>query len=212
MKKLFISLCLLTVCYTFAQRGWRDQNFLGFTGGYAMADMLGDETKLKSKGGFFLGFETRGAFYNDWDLVYGIDIFQNKYEGEAQAFAGAVVQETEYTLIGGQIKFLASYRIISPNLAIDFGPALHFNGSLDLDDDGQENLFVTGADTTAGDLEDVGYVNLNLVGGITVGFRKVRLRAHYHYGVFPFWNTESVDGDDVKGNLGILYVGAIFYL
>src|SRR5690606_34351619 len=57
---------------TFAQRNFDGYNFLGVQGGITFFDIQTDDLVTKQQTGFTAGFTTRGAFRNNFDLIYGV--------------------------------------------------------------------------------------------------------------------------------------------
>lgn len=215
MRSLILIAAILLGISGYAQRSKTIYNRIGLQGIYAQSNLQTNSfTTLKSDG-FLAGLSTRGAFYNNFDLIYGVDFIQTGIEIQGR-------EETlAYTLSGAQVKLLASYLIAGEHLSIEFGPILQVNGALKLDDQNQENQFVEGYTLLqAGDLEEITRVNGVVTAGITGGLEWVRLTAAYQYGftnILNRLNAEDLQLKDpaatnFKGNLGLITAGIIIYL
>ena len=211
---IFICAILLSISVN-AQRSKQLYNRIGIQGLYTLTSLHTDNFQTAQTAGFLAGLSTRGAFYNNFDLIYGIDFLQTDLEiqGREEAIA--------YTLSGVQVKLLASYLIAGENLSVEFGPILQVNGGLKLDDQNQANAIVDGYTLLqAEDLEEISRVNGILTAGITGGFNWLRLTAGYQYNftnILNRLNKEDLNLKDpaatnFKGNLGLITAGMVLYL
>lgn len=215
MRLLFFISAILLSCSSYAQRSRTVHNHIGLQGVYAMSNLQTENFNTSQGEGFLAGLSTRGAFYNDFDLIYGIDFIQIGLQVEAGG------KQVEYALSGAQVKFLASYRIAGEYLSAELGPVLQVNGGLKLKDQSQENLIVDGYTTLqAGDLEEISRINGMLTAGLTGGLKWLRLTAAYQYNftnILNRLNSEDLNLKDpaatnFKGNLGLVTAGIILYL
>ena len=198
-----------------AQRNYDGYNFLGITGGLAFFDIQTSDFITKPREGFMGGFSTRGAFRNNFDLIYGISFQNSKIAIEGISAMEPNSQDIEYTIQGVQINFLGSYNIIKNHISLEFGPVFNINGKMKLNDARFEDYILTGyTTTTAKDIQDISKFDLRLAGGITAGFKNFRLSAQYQYGVtnaLGGLNDKGLEMDNFKGNSSTIVLAATFY-
>lgn len=212
---IFVSFFLFFFQQTFAQRNFEGYNFLGIQGGITFFDILTDDFKTMQKEGFTAGLTTRGAFRNNFDLIYGIS-FQSATIGiEGQSPLGGSPQEIDYTIQGVQLNFLGSYNIIVKHLSLEFGPILGINGKMKLDDDNFQNHVLTGYDSlTAKDIQDISRFHVRLAGGLTAGLEHFRIGAQYQYGLtnmFARLNDKGLESEDFKGHSSTIVLSGVIY-
>lgn len=216
LHKLFFAIFFLFVFYqTFAQRNYDGYNFFGIQGGVTFFDIQTDDLVTKQQTGFVGGFTTRGAFRNNFDLVYGLS-FQSASVGvEGNSFLGTDKQNIGYTIQGAQINFLGSYNIVVKHLSIEFGPVFDINGKMKLENEKYENYVLTGYETlTAKDIQDISRFNVRLAGGITAGLEHFRIIVQYQYGVTNMLaklNDKGLENEDFKGNSSTIVVAGVIY-
>lgn len=210
---IFASFCLFFFQQTFAQRNYEGYNFLGIQGGISFFDIQTDDLVTKQEMGFTAGFTTRGAFRNDFDLVYGLS-FQNSSVG-VEGSLGGDTQNISYTIQGAQINFLGSYNIVMKHLSIEFGPVFSINGKMKLDRDEYEDYILTGyQELTAKDIQDISRFNVRLAAGLTTGLEHFRISAQYQYGltnILGGLNGNDLENDDFKGNSSTIIVSGVIY-
>lgn len=199
----------------YGQRNYDDYNFLGILGGVTLFNIKTDDLVTKQYSGVTAGFTTRGAFRNNFDLVYGIS-FQSASVGiEGSNILGKDTQSINYTLQGAQISFLGSYNIIVKHLSIEFGPVFNINGKLKLDNEKYKNYILSGYDTiTAEDIQEISTFNVQVAGGLTAGFEHIRIFGQYQYGVTNMLgklNDKELENKNFKGNSSTIIVGAVIY-
>jgi hypothetical protein len=211
---LFVTILLLFTQESISQRNFDGSNFLGITGGYSMFDIMTSDFNTKQAGAFMGGFSTRGAFRNDFDLIFGLNFFSNNVE----IFGAASSSETQYidyNLQGVQLYFLGSYNIIKHHLSVEFGPVLNVSGKLKLKSETFEDYILDGyTSLKAKDIQGVSPVNFHLHGGITGGAKNVRLSVQYQYGVTNMLgklNKNDLEYDNFKGNSSLIVLAGIFY-
>ena len=210
----FVTILFLFTQESISQRNFDGSNFLGITGGYTMFDIMTSDFNTKQAGGFIGGFSTRGAFRNDFDLIFGLNYFSNNVE----IFGAASSSETQYidyNLQGVQLYFLGSYNIIKNYLSVEFGPVLNVSGKLKLKSETFEDYILDGyTSLKAKDIREVSPVNFHLHGGITGGVKNFRLSAQYQYGVTNMLgklNKNDLEYDNFKGNSSLIVLAGIFY-
>ena len=198
-----------------AQRNYNGYNFLGLTGGMSIFDIQTDDFVTNSRESFMGGFTSRGAFYNDFDLVYGISFQGAKIAVQGSSPLESNPQDIEYTINGAQINFLGSYNIVVKHLSVEFGPILQINGKMKLKDKKFEDYIMTGyTTTTAKDIQDISKIDFRVMGGITAGLEHFRLNAQYQYGVsntFGKLNDKNLEKNGFKGNSSTILLAAIIY-
>ena len=212
-RVIFASFCLFFFQQTFAQRNYEGYNFLGIQGGISFFDIQTDDLVTKQEMGFTAGFTTRGAFRNDFDLVYGLS-FQNSSVG-VEGSLGGDTQNISYTIQGAQINFLGSYNIVVKHLSIEFGPVFSINGKMKLDRDEYEDYILTGyQELTAKDIQDISRFNVRLAAGLTTGLEHFRISAQYQYGltnILGGLNGNDLENDNFKGNSSTIIVSGVIY-
>ncbi|WP_051285381.1 outer membrane beta-barrel protein [Aequorivita capsosiphonis] len=199
----------------YSQRNYEDYNFLGVQGGITFFDIKTDDLVTEQHSGFMAGFTTRGAFRNNFDLIYGISFQSASIGVEGSSFSGADTQNIAYTIQGAQINFLGSYNIIVKHLSLEFGPVLNINGKLKLDNEKFKDYVLTGYETLATeDIQDISKFNVHLAGGLTAGLEHFRIYGQYQYGVTNMLgklNDKDLEKKDFKGNSSTILVGAVIY-
>ena len=212
-RLIFASFCLFFFQQTFAQRNYEGYNFLGIQGGISFFDIQTDDLVTKQEMGFTAGFTTRGAFRNDFDLIYGLS-FQNSSVG-VEGSLGGDTQNISYTIQGAQINFLGSYNIVVKHLSIEFGPVFSINGKMKLDRDEYEDYILTGyQELTAKDIQDISRFNVRLAAGLTTGLEHFRISAQYQYGltnILGGLNGNDLENDNFKGNSSTIIVSGVIY-
>lgn len=216
IKRMFlVSVFFLLVQQNYAQRNYAGYNFLGIQGGITLFDIQTDDLVTQQQEGFTAGFTTRGAFRNDFDLIYGIS-FQSASVGvEGRDLSSSKTQNIGYTIQGAQLNFLGSYNIIVKHLSLEFGPILNINGKMKLKDNKYENYILTGYNTlTAKDIQDISRFNVHLTGGLTAGLEHFRISAQYQYGVTNMLgrlNDKNLENKDFKGHSSTIVVAGVIY-
>lgn len=219
LKNLFfVTASLLIFRLAEAQRNYDDYNLLGLQGGYTIFDLNTDDLTTESSGGFHAGFTTRGAFINDFDLVYGISFSSENVKVLGTRFIGSDILEDqllEYNISGALLNLLGSYNIVKKHLSVELGPILQVSGKMKLKDSEFENYVLDGYNTLlAKDIQDISTINLRLAGGITAGVENFRVMAQYQYGVtntLNKLNDQELENDEFKGNTSTILLGAVFY-
>ena len=213
---LFVTLVFLIFQKSFSQRNFDHYNRLGLTGGYSLYDINTSDLNTKQGSGFMAGFTTRGAFRNNFDLIYGLSFYSNKVEIFGRDIDNSSdTQYIDYKIQGVQINFLGSYNIIRHHLTIDFGPILNISGKLKVDQERFEDYILDGYDTLkAVDIEEISPVNLHLMGGISGGMESFRVGVQYQYGVFNMLNKlndKNLENTNFEGNSSTIIFSLYVY-
>ena len=222
-KVLLVGALILTSFTICAQRNSNVQNNrLGLQAKYAMLSLETDNFNTSNGEGFTAGFTTRGAFYNNFDLIFGVDFFQSDLGIAAKpTTASTVVEDLKYKIIGAQVNILASYLIAGENFTIEAGPVLMINSKMELDDSASSNYIIDGyTNLKAEDIQEISRFNVNALLGLSGGFTGFRATVNYQYGLLNTLsrlNNEDLDQNDpavkdFKGNLGIISAGLVIYL
>lgn len=199
----------------YAQRNYDSYNFLGIQAGITLFDIHTEDLVTNQQTGFTAGFTTRGAFRNDFDLIYGLSFQSASIGVESRRLQDTNSQNIGYTVQGVQINLLGSYNIISKHLSIEFGPVVNINGKLKLDDDKFKDLILSGYETlSAKDIQDISRFNVHLAGGLTAGLEHFRIYGQYQYGLTNMLgklNDKDLENKDFKGNSSTIIFGAVIY-
>ncbi|MEM7186883.1 MAG: hypothetical protein AAF466_09510 [Bacteroidota bacterium] len=221
-KLLFVTITLFSIHNIAAQRNYDQNNHLGLTGGIGFFDIITDDFVTERGTGYGFGFTTRGAFYNQFDLIYGITFVQNEIGILARNLDDPTnqfqSQFVNYTMLAAQINFLGSMNIINNHLSIEAGPILNVNGKMKIDDEQFENFLVEGYDSLrSGDIQNVSRVHFHVMGGVTAGIENFRVGAQYQYGLTNIFNRFNDNADIQKpngkfeGNTSTILVTATLY-
>ena len=217
LKKIFfVTISFFLIQEAYSQRNYNHYNRLGITAGYSIFDINTSDFTTKQSGGFIGGFTTRGAFRNNFDLIYGLSFYSNTVEifGKNPTNSSET-QFIDYKLQGVQINFLGSYNIIRHHLSLEFGPILNISGKLKLKKNQFENYILDGYDSLkALDIEEISPVNFLVMGGITGGIESFRASVQYQYGVTNMLNKlndEELEYSDFKGNSSTIIFSLVVY-
>ena len=208
----YFGLLLLMSLPALGQRDLHDSNRIGINGGVNQFTLMTDDFKTAPGVGWQAGLSMRGNFYNDFDMVYGIQFSENNFTVETLTPASAQ-EDVKYTIPSAQISLLVSYKFIENHLSVEFGPMLQVSGKMKIDESDEENT-VVGTDLAAGDISETSRFNLFPTVGITAGIKHLRLNVMYQYGMTNLLgalNKEDL-GVNFKGNAGILSGSLIIYL
>ena len=216
MKKILIIVCALFSIVAVSQRGNKDSNRIGISGGLTQMSIFTDNFNVTPKQGWTGGFHVRGNFYNDWQMSFGMFFSDSNFSVQTRKSVSIV--DTNYKLSAVQIYLMPGYVISQNHLNIEFGPVLQINDKLTIDKADEANFLVDQPLLKAIDITDVSKINANIYAGINVGFINVRLRLGYQYGVNNFFNSLNSNdivpniGEKFKGNIGIASCQLTIYL
>ena len=216
MKKILIIVCALFSIVAVSQRGNKDSNRIGISGGLTQMSIFTDNFNVTPQTGWTGGFHVRGNFYNDWQMSFGMFFTDSNFSVQTRKVVSIV--ETNYKLSAVQIYLMPGYVISQNHLNIEFGPVLQINDKLTIDKADEANFLVDQPLLKAKDITDVSKINANIYAGINVGFTNVRLRLGYQYGVNNFFNSLNSNdkvpniGEKFKGNIGMASGQLTIYL
>jgi hypothetical protein len=215
---LFVTLAVMFLQQTCAQRNFDDYNRIGVTGGLTLFDITTSDLTTRQGRGFEGGFTTRGAFRGPFDLIYGLSFFNSSVgvKGSLGANGLGDTQFIEYQIPGVQIGFLGSYNIVKHHLSLEFGPILNINGKMKLDTDRYKDYILDGYTALrAEDIQDINPINFRLACGLTVGLQSFRVSAMYQYGVTNMLgklNEKGFEKASFRGKSStIIFSGTIYF-
>ncbi|MCG2417502.1 PorT family protein [Aequorivita sp. F47161] len=214
-KLLFATIFLLSFQQTSAQRNYDSYNFLGIQAGILLFDIHTNDLVTEQREGFSAGFTTRGAFRNNFDLIYGISFLNAAVGIEGNDLLNTDTQYIGYTIHGVTFKLIGSYNIIVNHLSLELGPIFGLNGKMKLNNNRFENYVLTGYNTlTASEIQDISKFNALIAAGITGGFKHFRLSAQYHYGltnILSALNKRNLENNSFKGNSSTVILSGVIY-
>ena len=208
MKNILVFLAFLSTSLSAsAQYGYRDSNRIGINAGINQFTLTTSDFDTKPAMGWNLGLSVRGNFYNDFDMVYGIQFSENNYT--VATYNGLSKEDVKYKISSAQISLLLSYKLIENHLSVELGPMLQVNGKATIEDTDEDNI-VAGELYTAKELAEISNFSFYPTIGITAGIRQLRANITYQYGVTNL--LHNIEGADFNGHGGILSGNLIFYL
>ena len=216
MKRILVVLVTLFVFTVSAQRGNKDSNRIGISGGLTQMNLFTDNFSVTPENGWIGGFSMRGNYYNDWQMSFGMFFTDSNFSVPALGVDG--VKELSYKLSAVQIYLLPSYVISENHLNVEFGPVLQVNGKLGLDSSRENDILVDQPTLIAKDIIDVTKINANFYVGLNAGVKNFRARIGYQYGLTNFFgnlkNNDKVKltGDKFKANIGLISAQLTIYL
>lgn len=219
LKQFFFFLLIFCSISIQAQRKDYSSNRIGLQGQYALLDLNTSNFETIQESGFLVGLSKRSAFYNNFDLIFGVDFMQTSIAVNAKNTT--VIEQVEYTWSGAQVKLILSYLIAGDYLSIEAGPVLQVNSKMKLDNADQSDLIVKGyTNLQAEDIQEWSRVSGIVMAGISAGFTHVRLTANYQYGFTNALNKlndqdlqlKDPAATNFKGNLGLITAGIVLYL
>lgn len=183
---LLVLICITFVTFSYAQRkNYKIQNGIGLQGGVTQFDIQTDNFETKKNSGYIGGMSASVDIPHKWyNVSYNIQLSENYVDINAsQAPLGLTNEFVEYKMFAANISFLLHVKLIKNNLTIDVGPMVQYNGELDLKDKSKEGYFIKGFDSLlTEDIRDISNFNVNGAIGLSLGVRRLRLRAQYVYG------------------------------
>lgn len=223
LKKILFFLALTALSFQAdAQRVWDGSyNRFGLQGGVNHFNIQTDQLDINPGISWTAGFHSRASYYNDFQFIYGINFYDFKFTMDGREKIETLVadQEIEYNMIGVQINFFGSYKILGHNLSVEAGPVVQVNGKLDARQD-KEYWYLGDYDIQAINIEKVSPFNVNLAAGLSGGFERLKLWVQYQYGVNNILkgvqdeDLQEIDPSvpEMKGHISMLAGGIIVFL
>lgn len=215
---LLVLICLTFVTNSFAQRkNYKIQNGIGLQGGITQFDIQTDNFETKKNSGYIGGMSASVDIPHRWyNVSYNIQLSENYVDIKASALGNLTEEFVEYKLFVANISFLFHIKLISNNLTLDVGPMLQYNSELELKDEAKEGYFIKGYNNLlTEDISDISNFNVNGAVGLSLGVRRLLLRAQYMYGftnMLGNLNKQDLDigtNKKFKGNQSLLALTAM---
>ena len=214
MRVKLTMLFVLSYLCAFSQYGNRDGNRIGLSGGISQTSLFTSNFKSEQAMGFAGGISVRGNYYNDWSMIYGMQFFANNFLLES-----TFDQKIKYSIQGVKVRLLLSYNVVEDHVSLDFGPVLQINGKLGVATSDEDKV-IKGTFLKADQIVDISPVSGNFYLGCSAGSKTVRAVIFYEYGFTNILNKINKDdtlqasnnGDNFKGNLGVINAQVIFNL
>lgn len=210
MKRvLFTTIILCFALQLNAQRRSSYNNLLGIGADLTSFNLQTDDVQVNSKIGWAAGLETRGKFRPYADLIFGIQLFNNKFSVE-EAITG---DEIDMSVIGAEVKFLyAAKPWRSENFSFEIGPALSFNGEYKVEDSRYEESIIAGDSAVlVSSFQETTPINFSGIVGFSAGARKLRFNVHYHYAFLDALNGKNAFSEELNGTMSYLSFGVRAY-
>ena len=226
MKKtkhfLLVAICIAFVTISRAQRkNYKIKNGIGLQGGITQFDILTDNFVTQKNDGFIGGLAASVDIPHRWyNVSYNIQLSQNHIDIAAFSTDNPTItteEFVEYKMLAANISFLFHIKLISNNLTLDVGPMLQYNSELELKDSSKEGCILSGYDNLlTEDIREISNFNANGTVGVSLGVRRLKLRAQYIYGftnILGKLNDQDLSTgsktDKFKGNQSLLALTAI---
>jgi len=172
--------------------------------------------------GFTGGFSTRGDFYNNWDIQFGINISNNNFKIQATEIGTITPKNINIALLNAQVQLLFGYKIIGNNrnlqskfkLTAELGPVLQVNSKMKLSNKDQEDFIIDNTTLTAKQVTNINGINFNGLVGLSLGAERFRVFGHYQYGVNNILKRlDNAEGNtqSFKGNISMFQFGVLIY-
>jgi len=215
-RNLLVVVCIAFVTITYAQR-YKIQNGIGLQGGITQFDILTDNFETKANSGYIGGMAASVDIPHRWyNVSYNIQLSQNHVDINALESGSLTEEYVEYKMFTANISFLFHIKLISNNFTLDAGPMLQYNSELELKDSSKEGYIIKGYNNLmTEDIREISNFNANGAVGLSLGVRRLYLRAQYIYGftnILGGLNDQDLDvgnNDKFKGNQSLMAFTAI---
>lgn len=210
---LLVVICILFVTISYAQRkNYKIKNGIGLQGGVTQFDILTDNYETKANTGFIGGMSASVDLPHRWyNVSYTMQLSQNHVDINASKVGLLTNEFVEYKMFTADISFLFHIKLISNNLTLDVGPMLQYNSELELKDESKEGYIITGYNSLlTEDIRKISNFNANGAVGLTLGVRRLFIRAQYIYGftnMLGNLNKQELNignSDKFKGNQSLM--------
>ncbi len=213
---LLVAVCIAFVTTANAQR-YKIQNGIGLQGGVTQFDILTDNFETKTNSGFIGGMAASVDLPHRWyNVSYNIQLSQNHIDISALESGSIMEEYVEYKMFTANISFLFHIKLIRNNLTLDIGPILQYNSDFELIDESYEGYTIKGYNNLlTEDITQISNFNANGAVGLSLGVRRLYLRAQYIYGftnILGGLNSQDLDiGNNAKfkGNQSLMAFTAI---
>lgn len=215
MRKLLLFTVSLLSITAIAQRKNKDANYIGVSFGVNQLTLNTSSIEATSQSGFQVGLSVRGNFYNDFDMVYGMQFSETKISFDSKEAVTSNIEKVDFKLPGVQIFVTPSYKIIENHLSVEFGPMVQLNDKFKYQSDLETNTLITNSSVTVKDFANVSNLNVSLIAGLTAGLKHLRVNVQYQAGVTNLLNKVN-NGDfgastNFTGRTGTLVGNLIIY-
>lgn len=206
-----------------AQRSMWDGSYnrLGIQAGANYFNIVTNDFQVTPKVSWTAGFTTRASFYENWQLVYGVNFYDYKLdiEGREKIELTSPMEAIEYNMIGVQGNFFASYKLYEHYLSVELGPVVQVNGKLDARQD-KELWYIGNYNVNAIDIEKISAFNVNMALGLSGGMETLKFWVQYQYGLnnmLKGLDDEGLEEKDagmsnLKGHMSMLAGGVTIFL
>lgn len=210
---LLVVICILFVTISYAQRkNYKIKNGIGLQGGVTQFDILTDNFETKANTGFIGGMSASVDLPHRWyNVSYTMQLSQNHVDINASKIGLLTNEFVEYKMFTADISFLFHIKLISNNLTLDVGPILQYNSELELKDERKEGYIIIGYNSLlTEDIRKISNFNANGAVGLTLGVRRLFIRAQYIYGftnMLGKLNNQDLNigtSDKFKGNQSLM--------
>jgi hypothetical protein len=215
---LLVVLCIAFVTVSYGQRkNYKIKNGIGLQGGITQFDIITDNFETKSNSGYIGGMSASVDIPHRWyNVSYNIQLSQNHIDINASSLLSLEEEYVEYKMFTANISFLFHIKLISNNLTLDVGPMLQYNSELELKDISKEGYIIKGYNNLlTEDIREISNFNANGAVGLSLGARRLLLRAQYVYGftnILGKLNDQDLNvgnNDKFKGNQSLMAFTAI---
>ena len=222
-KSLFLFILLVSVNLSAQRRGGQGKhNMFGLKLGLTQFDIKTDNFITSPSSGFIGGIATRGDFYNNMDIQLGMNISNNNIKVQAKEALSSQIQDVEYGLLNAQVQILFGYKIIGNNrnmqskfkLTAELGPVLMVNSKMKLSKKNQEGFIIEKANVTAKELTDISGININGLGGLSMGWSILEYLDITNMDLITFLNKlNDIEGNTTKfkGHVSMFQFGSLIY-
>lgn len=220
---VFVTILSSISLYAQGRGGEGKHNMFGLKAAATIFDIKTDNFNTIAESGFIGGLATRGDFYDNLDIQFGINISNNKLKVEAREVPIITpIKEIEYNILNAQVHLLFGYKIFGGNKKLDnkfkltaeLGPVLMINSKMKMANKDYENYIIEDALITAKELTDVTPININGLVGLSMGLARLRIFGHYQYGFNNYLNNlNKLEGQTkkFKGHVSMYQFGVLLY-
>ena len=220
MKKTLSLIFALVSISIYAQRWPEARYFNGVKAGVNFFNINSDDIEFNSGTGFNGAYTRRIPLVEMLEANLFVEYQQNNFSVGAGDLLSSnsedTYREVDYKMHSFRLGALANFKAYGPYFSVVAGPVIQFNDKLKFDEaDG--DLQVTTPDkemtnTTVEDLSQVSGFNFLFAAGITAGDINYKVYGLYEFGMNNILSSvQTSGGNTLKGNTGVLTVGAIVY-